>query len=88
MFEDVCGDVSVDNERDHAQGIAAARALGDLVAETLCNRAAQSSLRASIIGVGGGVIGLAGSGAAGSAHASFSRTIARACSMSIVCVTS
>ena len=35
--------------------------------KTLRNRAAQSSLRASIIGVGGGVIGLAGSGAAGSA---------------------
>ena len=26
VFEDVCGDVSVGNERDHAQGIAAARA--------------------------------------------------------------
>ena len=34
VFEDVCGDVSVGNERDHAQGIAAARALGDGAAMT------------------------------------------------------
>jgi len=33
VFEDVCGDPEIRDEREHAQGIAAARTLGDLVAE-------------------------------------------------------
>ena len=41
MFEDVGGDVSIGDEREHAQGIAAARTLGDLVAE---NPAQQSKI--------------------------------------------
>ena len=67
VFEDVCGDVSVGNERDHAQGIAAARALGDLVAENPAQQSGPIEAAGEHHRWGGGVIGLAGSGAAGSA---------------------
>ena len=33
VFEDMCGDAGIGDEREHAEGICAARALGDLVAE-------------------------------------------------------
>ena len=33
VFEEMCGDPGIGDEREHAEGIAAARALGDLVAE-------------------------------------------------------
>ena len=39
VFEDVCSDPQIGDEREHAQGIAATRALGDVVAE---NPAQQS----------------------------------------------
>lgn len=51
MFEDVCGDATISDECEHPQRVAAARAARDLVTNTLRSRAAQSSLRASVIAV-------------------------------------
>ena len=61
MVENAGGDRGIDDEREDAEMITATRALGDLVAKHLRNSAAQSSLRASMIAVGAGVIVVAGS---------------------------